>query len=124
MRSPIQALPDGERDGTELGGGHPVPVERHGPRRSLPAPASATIAGGGAKRGLHEEQLVLAGRLPHLDRRASVGSIGYFSVGSARVRSRSQPSFSILMCSIAMALPPASRSGSAWNSDTQQRWTS
>ena len=47
----------------------------------------------------------------------------FFSSGSATVRSRSHPSFSSLMCSIAMALPPASRSGSAWYSETQQRWT-
>ena len=42
------------------------------------------------------------------------------SFGSASDRSCSQPSFSSLMCSMATALVPASRSGSAWNSETQR----
>ena len=40
---------------------------------------------------------------------------------STMARSRSQPSFSILIISIATALALASRSGRAWYSDTQQR---
>ena len=43
------------------------------------------------------------------------------SCGSTTSTSRSQPSFSSLMCWIATALALASRSGSAWYSDTQQR---
>ncbi len=50
---------------------------------------------------------------------ATVLSVGSF--GSVTLVSRSKPSFSSLMCSIAMALALASRSGSAWYSETQQR---
>src|SRR5439155_6708671 len=57
-------------------------------------------------------------RLPAPGRHGSVGSTG--SVTSV---SRSQPSFSSLMCWIATAFAFASRSGSAWYSDTQQRKT-
>jgi hypothetical protein len=45
------------------------------------------------------------------------------SLGSTTEVSRSQPSFSSLMCWIATALALASRSGSAWNSETQARYT-
>ena len=54
---------------------------------------------------------------------ASTSGICYASAGSVRVVSRSHPSFSSLMCSIATALAPASRSGRAWYSETQHRWT-
>ena len=43
------------------------------------------------------------------------------SAGSVTLVSRSQPSFSSLMCSMATALAFASRSGMAWYSETQQR---
>ena len=62
-----------------------------------------------------------AGECIHALRHA--GSVNVGSVGSVTSRSRSQPSFSSLMCWIATALALASRSGSAWNSDTQQRNT-
>ena len=51
------------------------------------------------------------------------GSVKLGSVGSATSSSRSQPSFSSFSVWIATALALASRSGSAWNSDTQQRYT-
>src|SRR5208283_1289918 len=43
------------------------------------------------------------------------------SAGSVTLVSRSQPSFSSLMCSIAIAFAFASRSGRAWYSETQHR---
>ena len=49
------------------------------------------------------------------------GSVKLGSAGSVTARSRSQPSFSSLMCWMATALALASRSGRAWYSDTQQR---
>ena len=49
------------------------------------------------------------------------GLVKVGSVGSVTSWSRSQPSFSSLMCWIATALALASRSGSAWYSETQQR---
>ncbi len=54
-------------------------------------------------------------------RRQLAGSVKLGSDGSTTSTSRSQPSFSSLMCWIATALALASRSGSAWYSETQQR---
>ena len=45
------------------------------------------------------------------------------SAGSGTLTSRSQPSFSSFRCWIATALALASRSGIAWNSETQQRYS-
>ena len=81
-----------------------------------------TVATGEAYRLKHHE-FVRAGRLPYLERYPADREHAYCSFCSVRLRSRSHPSFSILMCSIATAFWPASRSGSAWNSDTQQRCT-
>src|SRR5204863_8336535 len=46
------------------------------------------------------------------------------SCGSVTDVSRSHPSFSSLMCSMATAFELVSRSGKAWYSDTQQRYAS
>ena len=51
------------------------------------------------------------------------GSVNEGSGCSVDRVSRIQPSFSSLMCWMATALALASRSGSAWYSDTQQRYT-
>ena len=60
------------------------------------------------------------GRMSH---HPTAGTVKDGSVGSVTFSSRSQPSFSSLMCWIATAFAFASRSGIAWYSETQQRYT-
>ena len=69
-----------------------------------------------------ESRLAIVGAVRH-PRSSHAGSVKVGSVGSVTSRSRSQPSFSSLRVWIATALALASRSGSAWNSETQQRKT-
>src|SRR5262249_45644900 len=87
---------------------------------------------------LEEKDIVRAVRLPQDDPQAAhregeargVASQRWtrrahfhVSATSTMVGSTSQPSFSNRICSIATALLPASRSGKAWNSETQHRCT-
>ena len=51
------------------------------------------------------------------------GTVKLGSAGSGTPTSRSQPSFSSLRCWIATAFAFASRSGIAWYSETQQRYS-
>src|SRR5579864_5724790 len=118
-------------------------------RKGAEAGETAGEQGGGAPRrrqragGRQEEGLVRAGerreaRLPMMDAvqpeaprqhdrggahggSYAGGSLKLGSASALKSVSRSQPSFSSLMCWMAMALALASRSGSAWYSDTQQR---
>jgi hypothetical protein len=86
------------------------------------------------KGGMQREQTLIQGMqtraaLPKVEQMVLRKSLhGYVvtvvkvgSWGSVTLVSRSKPSCSILMCSIAMAFALASRSGIAWYSETQQR---
>ncbi len=90
----------------------------HGP----PATASSTAAprtGSGARSPASQAASSVAGSCR--PGRMGYGSTNDGSVGSVTAVSRSQPSFSSLMVWIATALAFASSSGSASNSETQQR---
>lgn len=75
------------------------------------------IQGMPAMAAIPEVQQVGVGKNPH--QVATALKVG--SCGSVTPVSRSQPSFSSLMCSMAIALALASKSGIAWYSEIQQR---
>ena len=127
------------RAGRAVGPGRQSIAEGCGPDRQQPPLALADRQPGEIVRGplperraQHEQRAVdgVASEavLPdrkHVDGRETLGhhagSVKLGSLGSGTSRSRSQPSFSSLMCWIAIAFALASRSGTAWNSETQQR---
>src|SRR5262249_10057684 len=90
-------------------------------------------AGGGRERERALDRVEALGRLPKVERRprrqirhrdrGPYGASKRGSLGSGTAVSRSQPSFSSLMCWIATAFALASRSGKAWNSETHARNT-
>lgn len=75
-----------------------------------------------AQRTRHRYTLIsFPAKLGDLIRRMRYDFFELGSIGSGTEWSRSQPSFSSLRCSMAIALALASRSGSIWYSETQQR---
>src|SRR5262249_33324924 len=111
-------LADGEDRGVPAAHGHLGPGLARRPRR-----------GHGQDRERARHRVLARARLPDAqDVRG--GQCGHGaqlerlrSAGSGTSTSRSQPSFSSLMCWMATALAFESRSGSAWYSETQQRYT-
>src|SRR5438477_386824 len=71
-----------------------------------------------AERGRGEQERAMFTLIAYV-----AGSVNVGSLGSGTSTSRSHPSFSSLMCWMATALAFASKSGSDWNSETQQRNT-
>ena len=98
------------------------------PSGQVPTP-SAPPAAAAARTTLALDRMSAHGLLPHRQDGALVEERCGHAVnvraplGSGTSVSRSQPSFSSLMCWIATAFALASRSGSAWYSETQQRKT-